>query len=93
MSQYVSIGETAEFRCQHTTADSIRWKVNGRLVGQNNRPTGITLDINDESGSVVNILRIMGLPQYNGTEVVGKAIFFDNSPAEDTSPAAVLQGT
>ena len=85
----MSVGEVAEFRCSHSTADSIRWRVNGSLVSLRSLPQDITLDIDSE---LVNILTIIGRPIYNGTEVVGVARFDDGSPDETTNPVAMLDG-
>ena len=81
-------GEVAEFRCSHSTADIIRWRVNGTLVSNSRPPPDITT-ISTES---VSILTIIGRPVYNGTEVVGVARFDNESPDETTNPEAVLIG-
>ena len=88
-SQTVSVGEVAEFRCRHATADIIRWRVNGTLVSLSRPPPDITLAINSES---VHILTIIARRIYNGTEVVGVARFDDESPDETTNPEAMLIG-
>ena len=91
-SQTVSVGEVAEFRCQHPTADTIRWRVNGTLVSLSRPPPDInqvTQTIDSES---VSTLTIIGRPNYNGTEVVGVARFDDESPDETTDPKAMLIG-
>ena len=63
--------------------------MNGSLVSISRPPPDITLDIDSES---VYILTIIGRPEYNGTEVVGVAMFDDGSPDETTNPEAVLIG-
>ena len=88
-SQTVSVGEVAEYRCSHATADTIRWRVNGTLISISRPPPDINLAINSE---FVNILTIIGRPIYNGTEVVGVAEFDDGSPDETTNPEAMLIG-
>ena len=85
----MSVGEVAEFRCSHPTADIIRWRVNGTLVSLGRSPPDITLSVNSE---LVHILTIIGRPIYNGTEVVGVARFDDGSPDETTNPEAMLIG-
>ena len=89
MSQTVSLGEMAEFRCRHDTADFIGWKVNGSLISQANPPPDITLEF-ISGGSK---LTIIGRLEYNGTEVVGVAIFYSSFPSEETNPPAILRGT
>ena len=87
-SQNVSVGETAEFRCQHSIADGIRWKVNGSVLRPIDFPRGVHKRVENQ----LHILTIIGLPEYNGTEVVGDAYHFDGSYPEETEPAATLEG-
>ena len=86
ISQDVPPGTNAEFTCQHSTADIIRWTVNGSLIGQNTSP-----DIRTASGDGVNILTITARPQYNGT-VVKCVAKFDNGRQDELSAVATLQG-
>ena len=86
----MAIGAEAEFRCQHSTADAIRWRVNGSLVGRS-PPPDIILDlVYDVNGNLVDTLSITARPEYNGTEVVCVARFDNGSPAEQTEPATLL---
>ena len=78
----------AEFRCRHDTADFIGWKVNGSLISQTNPPPDITLEL-ISGGSK---LTIMGRLEYNGTDVVGVAIFYSSSPPDESNPPAILWG-
>ena len=84
----ISVGETAEFRCRHSTADVVLWRVNGSFISFSNPPPGITTEF-ISGGSK---LTIVGRPEYNGIEVVGVAIFFSSSPEESTYPPAILGG-
>ena len=62
------------FRCQDPTAHVIVWRVNGSALGQT-PPPGITTAANpDGSGSLVNTLTILALPEYSETEVECEAI-------------------
>ena len=88
----MSVGEVAEFRCSHPTADTIRWRVNGTLVSISRPLPDVTPDIMREDGELVHILTIIGRPIYNGTEVVGVARFDNDSPDEITNPEAMLIG-
>ena len=85
----MSLGEVAEFWCRHDTADFIGWKVNGSLISQANPPPDITLEF-ISGGSK---LTIIGRLEYDGTEVVGVAIFYSSSPPDETNPPAILRGT
>ena len=88
-SQNVSVNETAEFRCQHSTTDGIRWKVNGSVLRPIDFPPGVQQKVENR----LYILTIIGMPEYNGTEVVGDAFhFYDGSSLEETEPAALLLG-
>ena len=83
------VNETAEFRCQHSTADGIRWKVNGSVLSSVYFPPGVQQRVENR----LYILTIMGMPEYNGTEVVGDAFHFtDGSSLEETEPVALLEG-
>ena len=46
--------------------------------------------IRDSSGTRVDTLTIPAIPEYNGTEVVCVATFFDESPSEVTPPANLI---
>ena len=92
VSQNISVGETAVFRCQHSTADAIRWKLNGEDVDYNNLPPGIIPSDVREGSRVVYTLNIVGSSEYDGAVVIGVAKFFDGSSPEETHPAAILHG-
>ena len=85
----ISVGETAEFKCRHTAAYNLLWRVNGSLISQANPPPGITAEF-ISGGSK---LTIVGRPEYDGIEVVCVARFFSSSPDESTDPPAILGGT
>ena len=76
------------FRCGHSTADTIRWKVNGSLVGRNT--PNLLITTYDDSGNVVDTLTITAQPEYNGTEVVCVARFDNGRPEEKTNPAELI---
>ena len=79
----------AEFRCQHQTADIIRWRVNNTLVGRNTPPDIIPGTTADD-GNLVDTLFITARPEYNGTMVVCVARFDDETPDEQTEPAVLM---
>ena len=87
-SKSISVGETAEFRCRHTTADIIVWRVNGSLISFFNPPPDIATEIISGDSK----LTIVGRPEYNGIEVVGVARFFSSASDESTNPPAILGG-
>ena len=92
VTQEVATGAQAVFRCRHPTADIVRWRVNGSLVGRN-PPPDITPDTTrDDSGNLVHLLTITARPEYSGTEVVCVARFDDSRPEELSQPA-ILTGT
>ena len=88
VSVNISVGEAAEFRCRHSTADVVGWRVNGSLISQVNPPHGITTEFISGSSK----LTIVGRPDFDGIEVVGVARFFSASPEESTYPPAILRG-
>ena len=73
----------AVFNCQHSTAHSIGWRLNGiplldtSLVGVEARSTSLP-------GGVLNTLTIEARPEYNLTNIECVATFFDDSPSEAT---------
>jgi hypothetical protein len=86
----VATGAVAVFRCRHLTADIIRWRVNGSLVGRN-PPLYITPDIfRDDNGSLVYTLTIIARSELNGTEVVCVARFDDDRPEEPSQPVTLI---
>ena len=86
----VPVGSEAVFRCRHSTADIIRWRVNGILLSRN-PPTGITVGIITEGSNQVDTLTIVARLDYNGTTIVCEVQFFDGSPDETSQPPAVLR--
>ena len=92
VSQTINVGETAHFRCRHATADVITWKINDSLIDNNNLPLGITPSADGEGGGVVYTLSIIGRPEYNGTKIVGVAVFISSLSNDETIPAAILEG-
>ena len=85
-SQTVPIEEDAEFRCQHDSADILRWRVNGSLISLSNRPDGVQFGVADP----VITLTIPAFLEYNGTEVVCVAQFDSGSPDQESNPPAIL---
>ena len=93
VSQVASRGEKVMFGCRHSSADTIRWKVNSTLISGSNPPTDITPGtIRDENNHLVFILTIVARPEYNQTQVVCVARFDDGLPDENTA-AALLHVT
>ena len=85
-------GQHAVFNCQHSTAHSIGWRLNGTpfldtsLVGVEARSTALP-------GGVLNTLTIVALPGFNLTNIECVATFFDDSPSEATEPVTLtIQG-
>ena len=90
-SQEVAVDREAVFRCRHSTADTIRWRLDGMLIGGSPPPDVTPSSARGKDGNLVQILTIVASPQYNGSEVVCVARFDDGSPDETTLPAT-LQG-
>ena len=73
----------AVFRCRHSTADAISWKVNGLPVQEF---PNITISLSSQ----LYTLTIPARLEYNGTEVVCVALFIGGSlPDEETTPATL----
>ena len=88
MIEYESgIEKNALFKCRHQVQDAnIGWRINGTSIGQY---LDITRGVVPENDSLVEILTIPALLEYNGTTVVCLAFFIDGSPPEST-PAVTL---
>jgi hypothetical protein len=91
VSQEVATGAEAVFRCRYPTADIIRWRVNGSLVGRS-PPRYIipSTIIHDDNGNLVDTLTIIARPELNGTEVVCVARFDDDRPEEPSQPVTLI---
>ena len=75
----MTAGVEAVFRCQHSNADFIGWRVNDTSVERSSL-TGIS---QDRHGT----LTILALPEYNGIAVECVALYFDGSMPELSPPA------
>ena len=77
----------AVFRCRHQRIDAvINWLINGsssRLY-----PGVVDSFVRESNGTRVDTLTIPAIPEYNGTEVVCVAAFFDGSPLLEVTPPA-----
>ena len=90
ITQIVAANSTAVYRCNHDTADVIRWRVNESLIGRN-PPPGITLGTErDENDNLIDTLMIVAYPEYNQTEVKCVAKFDDDSTDETTNGALLI---
>ena len=79
----------AVFRCRHERLDvHIGWLINGSFSGL--YPDVVDGFVRDNNGTRVGILTIPAIPEYNETEVVCVATFFDESPREVTPPADLI---
>ena len=94
----VTVGQERRFQCQHSTADTITWRVNGTRLSDNHPLNIVTHTEMSSSGSsnnlssmavnIVHILTIQGAQVYNETTIQCEAVFFDSSPSE-LSPEVV----
>ena len=88
VTQNVSIGQQALYRCHHETADVIRWRVNGTLLSNSMTPIGITPGtLRATNNNLVQTLTIAGRTDYNGTAVICVAMFDDGNDDETTDAA------
>ena len=92
-SQNVVVGEKAEFRCRHPTADYIGWTVNGTSVNVNSTNIS-TISMPVPSGQSPRYILIVGaIPIYSGTIVICVARFTTNMnscPSQQSEPAVLL---
>ena len=78
---------TATFYCQHSSCDSISWRVNGTAENKVISPNISTGVIQPIGGG--KVLSIGTLLEFNQTTVECVAIFFDGTPSLFT-PAVTL---
>ena len=83
----MSVGVPAVFRCQHSSADIIRWRVNGSLISTRNADPDMHVD-RDSSGR--EILRI--IPRTVDVYVVVCVAQFDSGSPDVPSAIAYLTG-
>lgn len=87
------IGHSTTFECQHSTADTVGWRVNGTSLGDIHNDN-FRFNSNMRNGSVVHFLTIANpSPADNHTTIECVAAFLENSEQE-ISPHAelILQG-
>ena len=81
--------DAAVFRCRHQRIEAgISWLING----SSSRLYRDVMDdfIRESSGTHVDTLTIPAIPEYNGSEVVCEATFFDESLRREVTPPANL---
>ena len=84
MTLNVTAGVEAIFRCQHSAADSLGWRVNGNSIERDPLP-----GVSEGPGT----LTILALPENNGTVVECVALFFNGSLPSLSPPAyLIVQG-
>ena len=84
MSVLSGVQTEAVFRCQHSTADAISWRVNGRPVREFPNITVAPIS------TLESTLTIPVRAEYNGTEVVCVALFIGGSPPDEETLPAIL---
>lgn len=87
----VSSGEIATFQCQHSTADSIGWKLNGTLLNVYTPPNTTVISYPLSNGDIVFRLIITAFQHYNTTQIVCIAIFpTEGLGAVESTPVTLL---
>ena len=84
----VAIGTKGKFRCQHSTADIVSWRINGTSLGSFH-PKDVTTEGVATPDGLYHVLTIGAVAAYNGTFIECVAIFFDDS-APELTPAVPL---
>ena len=86
--------QSAIFRCTHTTADTLAWRVNNTSV--RNLPNSVAREtVAALNGTLTSNLTIETYLRYDDTQVDCVALFFDPTIATELSPTVTLriQGT
>ena len=79
----VTVDTVAVFQCQHPTAHSIDWKINGSFL--QDFPDGFSIDRSDDVFS----LNVEAFAEYNQT-VIQCVAFFTNSPSEESEQSLMM---
>ena len=93
MPENVTVGLDVEFKCQHPSAFTITWRINGSSVGANPPPDITIGNIRDEDHNLVYTLTVIALFQYNNTVVECVAVFFNDTTqtyTHETTPPVTL---
>ena len=86
------VGIVAKFWCQHSTADSIGWRINGTSLGSFH-PKNVSTEGLTTPNGLSHALIISAVAAYNETLVECVAIFFDGSaPRVTPSVTLLIQG-
>lgn len=87
----VSAGKKATFQCQHSTSNSIGWKLNGTSLNDYAPPNTSVITFPTSNGDIINRLIITAFPHYNETQVVCFARFTTQGLITvDTTPVLLL---
>ena len=83
--------ETATFYCQHSNSDGINWRVDGLSLNVLNSPNIHSSSSNPQiNGAKLYSLSIKTVSEFNQSNVVCVAVFFDESPSQYTPPVTLL---
>ena len=87
LSLNITENSEAVFQCQHTTAASINWKINGSILRE--VPQGVRAYLNHNG---VYVLIITALYEYNPTLIDCVAYFVDSQSEESYQAVMKIQG-
>ena len=81
------------FRCLHSVAPTILWKLNDTVVGENDFPDVVKFDeTTTGDGTIVPTINITAVSNFNGTRVVCVAVFGNLSTIETIPVSLSIQG-
>ena len=81
---------TATFRCQHSLAVAVVWRLNRMPLNTANFQNISTNSTSEFNGVTTHTLSIGTLLEYNGTTIECVATFFDGSLPQVTTPVPLL---
>ena len=93
ISLNVTVGERAFFQCRHSSADTLAWTINGTavkaLAGLSNLNSSDNITFLGDS-SILAVLNIAALSEYNSSIVECVALFEGSLPTENSQQALLL---
>ena len=94
MLMVVTLDEQHTYKCSHSTADGITWRVNDRVLGVEifTTPGIVYTDTRSHPDDTVYTLTIIALPQNNETTIQCTAAFDEGAPQDTPIVTFLIQG-
>ena len=90
----VTLDEQHTYKCSHSTANRIFWRVNDRVLGVEilTIPGIVYTDTSSHPDDTTYTLTITALPQNNETTIQCTAAFYEGAPQDTPTVTFLIQG-